>query len=138
MFILLKVWFLGFRFSTIYLFFISYLPSISKLSSKSFETIHVTEGEEDNALWDTLGDEEDYMSYIEGTFWWYAIISLKSDFSASFKVLAVHTCHLTKPSCGLHTTYHYLRPFRRLVNFETSLSLFEGNRKTLISAYEFL
>ena len=84
MFILLKVWFLGFRFSTIYLFFISYLPSISKLSSKSFETIHVTEGEEDNALWDTLGDEEDYMSYIEGTFWWYAIISLKSDFSASF------------------------------------------------------
>jgi len=39
--------------------------NISKLGSRTFEMIHVSEGEEDNALWDTLGDEEDYMSYIE-------------------------------------------------------------------------
>ena len=26
------------------------------------------EGDENDAFWDTLGDEEDYMSYIEGTF----------------------------------------------------------------------
>lgn len=40
---------------------------ISELHSKSLEVCEFEEGDEVEAFWDSLGDEEDYMSYIEGT-----------------------------------------------------------------------
>lgn len=45
----------------------NYKEKVSKLHSKSFEIIDIREGDESNEFWDTLGDEEDYMSYLEVT-----------------------------------------------------------------------
>lgn len=42
--------------------------SVSDLHNKSLDVTEILEGEETDAFWDTLGDEEDYMSYIEGKF----------------------------------------------------------------------
>ena len=42
--------------------------SVLDLHKKTLDVVEVMEGDENDAFWDTLGDEEDYMSYIEGTF----------------------------------------------------------------------
>ena len=56
--------------------------SILDLHKKSLDIDEIVEGEENDAFWDTLGDEEDYMSYIEGR---NLIFFQKKSFSFSFE-----------------------------------------------------
>ena len=61
------LWFIDIVVIIVLLFYYCILFSLASLTSIVVKIKEIEEGDETEAFWNALGDEEDYMSYMEGS-----------------------------------------------------------------------